>query len=131
MADYCEWIEGRLGAGLVGIDFLEGVEGVGRLLLEHNDIENLILKCQWFKQDIFFSHSSHLEFDIVFLHETHVTNIVEASKFSKLCGGDLVFWHKKSCGVGILLNKNLSFKLVSHVRDTDGRLLRLYGLQKG
>ena len=36
-----------------------------------------------------------------------------------------VFWHTKSSGVGILLNKNLSFKLVSQARDTGGRLLCL------
>ena len=57
----------------------------------------------------------------------HVANIVEASKLSKLWEG-IKFWSfgtTKSCGVGILLNKNLSFKLVSQTRDTDGRLLCL------
>ena len=42
--------------------------------------------------------------------------------------GGKKFWSfgtTKSCGVGILLNKNLSFKLVSQARDTDGSSLCL------
>ena len=74
---------------------------------------------------IFISRSSHLEFDIVFLQGTHVTNIVEASKFSKLREGKMSFGTTKSCRMGISQNKILSFKLVSQVRDTDGRLLCL------
>ena len=104
----------------------------GVLLLEHNmalKISSLNVNGlrQKFRQDIIFSRFSNLGFDIVFLQETHVTNIVEISKFSKLWEGK-TFWSfgtAKSCVVGILLNKNLSFKLVSQARDTDGRLLCL------
>ena len=64
----------------------------GVLLLEHNmalKISSLNVNGlrQKFKQDIIFSRFSNFGFDIVFLQETHVTNIVEASKFSKLCEG--------------------------------------------
>ena len=80
-----------------------------------------------FKQDIIFTRFNNLGFDIVFLQETHVINMTEAMKFSKLWEGK-TFWSfgtTKSCGVGILLNKNFCFKLISEARDTDGRLLCL------
>ena len=79
---------------------------------------------QKFKQDIIFAHFDNLGFDVV---ETHIANIIEARKFSKLWEGR-TFWSfgtRRSCGVGILLSKNLSFKLISEARDTDGRLLCL------
>ena len=82
---------------------------------------------QKFKQDIVFTRFINLGFDVVFLQETHIANIVEAAKFSKLWERKK-FWSfgtTRSCGVGILLNKNLSFKLISEARDTDGRLLCL------
>ena len=102
------------------------------LLLKHNKaLKILSLKVnglrQKFTQDIIFSRSGNLGFDVVFLQEIYVANIVEASQFSKLWEG-MIFWSfgtTKSYGVGILLNKNLSFKLVSQARDTDGRLLWL------
>ena len=80
-----------------------------------------------FKQDIIFKRFNNLGFDIVFLQETHVTNMTEAMKFSKLWESR-TFWSfgtTKSHGVGIVLNKNFSFKVISVARDTDGRLLCL------
>ena len=50
----------------------------------------------------------------------------EAAKFSKLWEGkSLVLWHNNSSGVAILLNKQVSFRVISVNRDTDGRLLCL------
>ena len=82
---------------------------------------------QKFKQDIIFTRFDNLRFDVVFLQETHFANIIEATKFSKLWEGR-TFWSfgtRRSCGVGILLSKNLSFKLISEARDTDGILFCL------
>ena len=82
---------------------------------------------QKFKQDIIYTRFYNLGFDVVFLQETHIANIIDARKFSKLWEGR-TFWSfgtRRSCGVGILLSKNLSFKLISEARDTDGRLLCL------
>ena len=76
---------------------------------------------QKFKHDIIFFHASVI-WDSIYITQT--TNIVEESKFSNYGRGK--FWYfgtTKSCGVGFLLNNNLSFKLVSQARDTDGRLL--------
>ena len=75
------------------------------LLLKHNmalKISSLNVNGlrQKFKEDNIFSRFSNFGFDIVFLQETHVTNIVEASKFSKLWEGKF-FWSfgtTKSCG---------------------------------
>ena len=82
---------------------------------------------QGFKQKIVFTRLNSFGFDIVFLQETHVHCMGEASKFSKLWEGKY-FWSfgtTRSCGVAILLNKQLCFKVISENWDTDGRLLCL------
>ena len=81
---------------------------------------------QKFKQDIIFTRLNKLGVDIVFLQDTHVANMPEAIKFSKLWEGRK-FWSfdTRSCGVGILINKNLSLKLISEARDTEGTSLCL------
>ena len=51
----------------------------------------------------------------------------EAAKFSKLWEGKS-FWSfgtTRSCGVAILLSKQVSFRVISVNRDTDGRLFCL------
>ena len=88
----------------------------GVLLLEHNmslKISSLNVNGlrQKFKQDVIFSRFSNLGFDFVFLQETHVTNIVEASKFSKLWEGK-TFWsfgRTKSCGAGHFAKQKFVF----------------------
>ena len=65
---------------------------------------------QKFKQDIIFSRFSNLGFDIVFLQETHVTNIAEASKFTKLWEGKkLVFWHNEKLWGGHFAKQEFVF----------------------
>ena len=59
-----------------------------------------------YKQQIILSRLQQLQFDIVFLQETHVTNIIEAKKFIKLWKGKAIwsFGSNRSRGVGILFN---------------------------
>ena len=62
-----------------------------------------------FKQYIIFTRLNKPGFDVVFLQETHVANMPEAIRFSKLWEGR-IFWSfgtTRNCGVGILINKSL------------------------
>ena len=57
---------------------------------------------QKFRQDVIFTRFDNMGFDVVFLQETHIANMIETDKFSKLWEGRK-FWSlgTRSCGVGI------------------------------
>ena len=95
------WLDWR---GLVGIMFLSR----GCELLEINmalKIPSLSVNGlrQKFRQDVIFTRFDNMGFGVVFLQETHIANIIETDKFSKLWEGRK-FWSlgtTRSCGVGI------------------------------
>ena len=78
-----------------------------------------------YKQQIILSRLQQLHFDIVFLQETHVTNIIEAKKFIKLWKGKAMwsFGSNKSRGVGILFNPTLNMTLENTHYDYEGRVI--------
>ena len=77
------------------------------------------------KPKIILSRLLELHFDIVFLQETHITNIMESKKFTKLWKGKTImsFGSNRSRGVGILFSSNLNFKLESFNYDFEGRVI--------
>ena len=78
-----------------------------------------------FKQKIVISRLKNLNFDIIFLQETHLSNLREAKKFSKGWDGKSLwsFGTNKSRGVGVLLSSQLRYKLDNYTYDHAGRLL--------
>ena len=77
------------------------------------------------KQNIIISWLKELNFDIVFLQETHITNIVEAKKFIKLWGGKAIWSYgsNTSRGVGIRFSPVINLKIESFNYDFEGRIL--------
>ena len=66
-------------------------------------------------------------FDIVFLQETHCLHIKEAKFWGDQYGGK-AFWsfgNRHSCGVGILINSSLTFKVANFDFDIFGRYVIL------
>ena len=79
---------------------------------------------QKFKRDIIWSRLVQLNFDIVFMQETHVTNLGEAKKFSKDFDGKCYwsFGSTRARGVGIMLSSTLDYKYINNTYDFEGRV---------
>ena len=80
---------------------------------------------QGFKRSVIFTRLNQLNFDVIYLQETHVTNKREAVKYSKLWKGKS-FWSfgtNHARGVGILFSNQLDITVVSEKFDMDGRLI--------
>ena len=78
-----------------------------------------------YKQQIILSRLKQLQFDIVFLQETHVINIIEANKFNKLWKGKAIwsFGSNISRGVGILFNPTMNMSIENTHYDYEGHII--------
>ena len=78
-----------------------------------------------FKRKIILSRLKEFSFDIVFLQETHITNIIECKKFTKLWDGKVImsFGSNRSRGVGIMFSRQVNMQLESYNYDHEGRIL--------
>ena len=79
---------------------------------------------QLYKRRIIFARLRELGVDIVFLQETHVTNFREAKAYIKNLWEGKHYWSfgtNNSCGVGILLAKDLDYVFLRHNYDFEGR----------
>ena len=77
------------------------------------------------KREFLFNYFQILQADIVFLQETHCDSIKTAKKWSQGWAGKC-FWSfgtNKSCGVGILVNRDLVNHVKSFKFDIEGRLI--------
>ena len=77
-----------------------------------------------FKRKVIFAWLLEIGVDIVFLQETHVTNIREAKHFLKGLWGGKHYWSfgtNNSCGVGTLLARDLNYEFLRHSHDLEGR----------
>ena len=79
------------------------------------------------KRDIIFERCRQTGTDILFLQESHIVNKKEINVWNSEWGGP-GFWSfgtQHSRGVGIVVHKNLCYKLVNFQHDFEGRLLKL------
>ena len=78
-----------------------------------------------YKQHVILTRLKELNFDIVFLQETHITNIVEGKKFVKLWGGRAIWSYgsTRSRGVGILFSPTVNIHIDTYNYDYEGRII--------
>ena len=79
---------------------------------------------QKFKQKVILERLKERSFDVVFLQETHITNLREGKMAARHWNGKH-FWSfgsNYSRGVGMLIAKDLDYSLVNKQHDTDGRI---------
>ena len=80
------------------------------------------------KREIIFSRLREMSVDIVFLAETHITSKKEANQMVGKFWKGKHFWSfgtNFSRGVGILLAKDLDYKVINHTHDFEGRTVVL------
>ena len=75
----------------------------------------------------FFDYFKLMECDIVFVQEAHITTTKEAKLWEKEWGGK-AFWGfgtTRSCGVGILIKKDMNMQIEKFLLDNNGRFIIL------
>ena len=80
------------------------------------------------KREVIFSRLKELSVDIVFLTETHITSKKEAKRMVGKFWKGRHFWSfgtNLARGAGILIAKDLDYKLINHTHDFDGRTVIL------
>ena len=84
-------------------------------------------RAEW-KRSVIFARLNELSPDVVFLSETHITNMIEAKKMIGKFWKGKHFWAfgtNNARGVGILMAKDLDYKYINHTYDFIGRTVVL------
>ena len=77
------------------------------------------------KQRLFLEYNQLNHFDVFMLQETHITDIQQVKDIEDLLNvkAFFSFGTNMSCGVGILINKNIDFTVYSFRHDDVGRVI--------